>query len=218
MARPLRLDFAGAVYHFAGRGNARQKIFFNNGDRQLFLQTLAQVVSRYSWVCHAYCLMTNHYQLLVETPKTNLSIGMRHLNGLFTQSFNRRHKRDRPLISRSVQGDIGGKRVLPLGAVPLHTVLLFHLSDRMLDCPENPLFLDYRSIRSQAHCQEVRREFHWHNLARGTHPFKPDFKRKIHGTAGEPECPKPCRSYSFPSKPGKWAPTMTPQFPSWSIG
>ena len=93
MARPLRLQFAGAVYHLTSRGNARQKIFFDDGDRELFFQTLAHVVSRYSWVCHAYCLMANHYHLLVETPKANLSIGMRQLNGIFTQSFNRRHRR-----------------------------------------------------------------------------------------------------------------------------
>jgi len=93
MARPLRLQFAGAVYHLTSRGNARHKIFFNDADRELFLKTLAHVVSRYRWICHAYCLMANHYHLLVETPKANLSIGMRQLNGIFTQSFNRRHKR-----------------------------------------------------------------------------------------------------------------------------
>jgi putative transposase len=93
MARPLRVEFAGAVYHLTSRGNARQNIFFNDADRELFLKTLAHVVSRYLWICHAYCLMANHYHLLVETPKPNLSIGMRQLNGIFTQSFNRRHKR-----------------------------------------------------------------------------------------------------------------------------
>ena len=93
MTRPLRLEFANAVYHLTSRGNARQGMFFNDGDRELFLQTLAHVVSRYSWICHAYCLMANHYHLLIETPKANLSIGMRQLNGVFTQSFNRRHKR-----------------------------------------------------------------------------------------------------------------------------
>ena len=93
MARPLRLEFAGAVYHLTSRGNARQKVFFSDTDRALFLETLAQVVSRYGWICHAYCLMANHYHLLVETPKANLSIGMRQLNGIYTQSFNRQHKR-----------------------------------------------------------------------------------------------------------------------------
>ena len=93
MARPLRLEFPGAIYHLTSRGNARQKVFFTAGDRESFLNTLAGVVSRYHWICHAYCLMANHYHLLVETPKGNLSIGMRQLNGIYTQSFNRRHNR-----------------------------------------------------------------------------------------------------------------------------
>lgn len=87
------MEFPGAVYHLTSRGNARQKIFFSDADRELFLDTLTQVVSRYGWICHAYCLMANHYHLLVETPRGNLSIGMRQLNGIYTQSFNRRHKR-----------------------------------------------------------------------------------------------------------------------------
>ena len=93
MARPLRLEFPGAIYHLTGRGNARQKIFFRDADRQLFLDVLARVVGRYGWICHAYCLMANHYHLLVETPKPNLSLGMRQLNGIYTQAFNRSHRR-----------------------------------------------------------------------------------------------------------------------------
>jgi len=93
MARPLRLEFPGAIYHLTSRGNARQKVFLTDPDCQLFLKTLAGVVSRYHWICHAYCLMANHYHLLVETPKAKLSIGMRQLNGIYTQSFNRRHNR-----------------------------------------------------------------------------------------------------------------------------
>jgi REP element-mobilizing transposase RayT len=93
MARPLRLEFRGAVYHLTSRGNARQNIFFTDADRELYLSTLAGVVRRYRWICHAYCLMANHYHLLIETPKANLSIGMRQLNGIYTQSFNRRHQR-----------------------------------------------------------------------------------------------------------------------------
>src|SRR4249919_1841541 len=93
MTRPLRVEFSGAVYHLTSRGNARHKVFFTDTDRQVFLNTLTQVVSRYGWICHAYCLMANHYHLLVETPKANLSLGMRQLNGMYTQSFNRRHNR-----------------------------------------------------------------------------------------------------------------------------
>ena len=93
MARPLRLQYPGAVYHLTSRGSARQKIFWDDTDRETFLQTLGQVISRYGWLCHAYCLMDNHYHLLVETPKPNLARGMRQLNGIYTQAFNRCHGR-----------------------------------------------------------------------------------------------------------------------------
>lgn len=93
MARPLRIEYEGAVYHITSRGNARQDIFLDDEDRLSFLKILSDVVARYNWVCHAYCLMPNHYHLLVETPDANLSRGMRQLNGLYTQTFNRRHGR-----------------------------------------------------------------------------------------------------------------------------
>ena len=93
MSRPLRIEFAGAVYHLTSRGNARQDIVNDDTDRRTFLALLAHVVDRYGWRCHAYCLMDNHYHLLVETPRPNLSQGMRQLNGRYTQAYNRRHHR-----------------------------------------------------------------------------------------------------------------------------
>jgi len=93
MARPLRIEFDGAVYHITSRGNAREKIFLTERDRIEFLDVLAEVVSRFGWICHAYCLMSNHYHLLVETPLPNLSKGMQLLNGVYTQRFNRATKR-----------------------------------------------------------------------------------------------------------------------------
>lgn len=93
MARPLRLEFPGAIYHVTSRGNARNAIFMDDEDRALFLGCLGEVVARFGWICHAYCLMDNHYHLLVETPESNLSLGMRQLNGVYTQRFNRRHGR-----------------------------------------------------------------------------------------------------------------------------
>jgi putative transposase len=85
MARPLRLEFPGAVYHVTSRGNVRQAIVADDRDRAQFLALLAHVVNRYRWLCHAYCLMDNHYHLLIETPQPNLSLGMRQLNGRYTQ-------------------------------------------------------------------------------------------------------------------------------------
>jgi putative transposase len=93
MARPLRIAVAGGLYHLITRGNAREHIYLDDLDREIFLDRLAHSVERYGWLCHAYCLMDNHYHLLVETPQPNLSIGMRQLNGLYAQTFNSRHDR-----------------------------------------------------------------------------------------------------------------------------
>jgi len=93
MARPLRLEFEGALYHITSRGNARESIFLDNGDRARFLEILGDVVDRFGWICHAYCLMTNHYHLLIETPDADLSRGMHLLNGVYTQWFNHRYDR-----------------------------------------------------------------------------------------------------------------------------
>ncbi|OUS09533.1 addiction module toxin RelE [Gammaproteobacteria bacterium 53_120_T64] len=93
MARPLRLEFAGALYHITSRGDRREDIYETDDDRSLFLSVFSDVCERHNWHCHAYCLMSNHYHLLVETPDANLSKGMRQLNGVYTQNFNRAHSR-----------------------------------------------------------------------------------------------------------------------------
>lgn len=93
MARPLRIEYPGAVYHVTSRGNERKPIFQTDKDRELFLGTLHHVTEKFNWTCHAYCLMDNHYHLLTETPEGNLSRGMRQLNGVYTQAFNKRHNR-----------------------------------------------------------------------------------------------------------------------------
>ena len=93
MARPLRLEFAGALYHVASRGDRQDDIYESYYDRDQFLSLLGDVCDTYNWVCHAYCLMSNHYHLLIETPDANLSKGMRQLNCVYTQSFNREHDR-----------------------------------------------------------------------------------------------------------------------------
>lgn len=93
MARPLRIEYEGAVYHVTSRGNRRKPIFKEEADQKLFLTTLENVNKRYNWLCHAYCLMNNHYHLIIETPEGNLSKGMRQLNGVYTQMFNKKHKK-----------------------------------------------------------------------------------------------------------------------------
>ena len=93
MARPLRIEFAHGLYHVTSRGDGREDIFLEDADRELFLEVLSECVDRFNWVIYAYCLMDNHYHLLIETPDGNLSQGMRQLNGVYTQRFNRKHKR-----------------------------------------------------------------------------------------------------------------------------
>lgn len=91
MARPLRLEFGGALYHVTARGDGREDVYLSDGDRRRFLEILGDVWERFNWTIHAHCLMTNH--LRVETPDANLSKGMRQRNGVYTQAFNRAHHR-----------------------------------------------------------------------------------------------------------------------------
>lgn len=93
MSRPLRLEFAGALYHLTSRGDHREKIYLDDDDRRTFLDLLGKETLQQHWLCYAYCLMDNHYHVLIETPEPNLVRGMRRLNGVYTQSFNRRHGR-----------------------------------------------------------------------------------------------------------------------------
>ena len=91
MTRPLRLEFAGALYHITSRGDRREDIYLNNEDRCDWIDVLGNACQRFNWVVHAFCQMSNHYHLLLETVDGNLARGMRQLNGEYTQAFNRRH-------------------------------------------------------------------------------------------------------------------------------
>ena len=93
MSRPLRIEFSGALYHVTSRGDGREAIFLDDEDRYLFLGVFSEIIQDFNWAVHAYCLMDNHYHLIIETPDGNLSKGMRQLNGVYTQRFNRRHGR-----------------------------------------------------------------------------------------------------------------------------
>lgn len=100
MTRPLRLEYPGALYHVTARGDRRGTIFADIRDREAWLEVLRMVCTRCHFVVHAYCQMTNHYHLMVETVEGNLSQGMRQLNGIYTQQVNRRHG----LVGHVLQG------------------------------------------------------------------------------------------------------------------
>src|SRR6266853_5036041 len=92
MPRQLRIQYEGAIYHLMSRGDRREEIFRDDLDRKSFLQTLGVTCQKTGWQVHAYCLMDNHFHLVVETPRGNLSTGMQWFLGFYTQRFNRRHR------------------------------------------------------------------------------------------------------------------------------
>lgn len=93
MPRPKRIHYEGAVYHVTSRGNERRKIVVDDTDRWQFVRILSEVIEAEKVICHAWVLMDNHYHLLLELPAANLSRAMWHLNGIYTQKFNKKHHR-----------------------------------------------------------------------------------------------------------------------------
>src|SRR5512138_684624 len=91
MPRKMRVQYPGAIYHVMSRGDRREDIFLTDVDRQDFLKTLAEACAKTGWQVHAFCLMGNHFHLVVETPQANLVAGMKWMLGTYTMRFNRRH-------------------------------------------------------------------------------------------------------------------------------
>jgi putative transposase len=100
MARAPRVQVAGGIFHVTARGNRRQSIYHDDYDRQVFLILRDRIVERFDWRQLAYCLMTNHFHLLIETPEPTLSAGMHTLNGRYAMHFNERHSFDGHLFER----------------------------------------------------------------------------------------------------------------------
>ncbi len=98
MARPLRIEYSGAWHHVMNRGRRAEKVFHDNQDRGMFVDLLEETVDTWNIRISAYCLMPNHYHILVQTPDANLSRSMRHINGVYTQRFNRKHGCDGQLF------------------------------------------------------------------------------------------------------------------------
>jgi len=107
VARRLREELEGGIFHVFARGNGKQAIYFDDDDRRTYLRMLGSAVERHKWRCLAYCLMENHVHLLIETPQANLAVGMQRFHGLYAQTFNERHGRSGHLF----QGRYGSVRV-----------------------------------------------------------------------------------------------------------
>lgn len=152
MARPLRIEFAGALYHVTSRGNERHDIFYTDDDRRAFLTTLGTVCDRFKWRCHSYCLMSNHYHILVETPEANLSKGMRQLNGVYTQYVNRSHGRVGHLFQGRFKGILVEREAYLLELA--RYIVLNPVRAGMVKAPEAWPWSSYRGTVSLAEAQD----------------------------------------------------------------
>jgi len=156
MTRPLRIEYPGAVYHITSRGNAKKPVLKDDQDRINFLNTLNHVNKRYNWICHAYCLMDNHYHLLIETPDGNLALGMRQLNGVYTQLFNKRRNRTGHLFQGRYKSILIQKDSHLLEVC--RYVVLNPVRARMVPRPEDWKWSSYRAtagLESPAACLTI---------------------------------------------------------------
>src|SRR5947208_10767360 len=110
MGRKLRVQYSGAIYHVMNRGDRREPIFDDDLDRQRFLQTLAEACAKTDWQVHAWCLMGNHFHLVIETPQPNLVLGMKWFLGTYTSRFNPAAQALWPSIQWPLQGDGRGRQ------------------------------------------------------------------------------------------------------------
>jgi REP element-mobilizing transposase RayT len=153
MARPIRIEFPGAVYHVTSRGNALQPIFGDDNDRRRFLNILGDVVDRYNWLCHSYCLMDNHYHLLIETLDGNLSLGMRHMNGVYTQYYNRRHSQPGHIFQGRYKSILVDKDSYLIELC--RYVVLNPVRARIVELPEEYKWSSFRMTAGQVPCKPL---------------------------------------------------------------
>ena len=143
MARPLRIEFPGALYHVTSRGNEQRPIFRDDVDCTMFLTFLGQAVQRFGWSITAWVLMTNHYYLVIQTPEANLSRGMHWLNGTYAGWFNHRHKRSGHLFQGRFHAFLV-ERETYLREL-LRYVVLNPVRAKMVERPEDYRWSSYRS-------------------------------------------------------------------------
>lgn len=143
MPRSPRFQYPGAIYHITQRGNERRDIFLNDIDRKFFLNLLAYVCTTYNWICHAYCLMTNHFHIVIETTDPTLSKGMQQLDGDYAQRFNAVHER----VGHLFQNRFGAKLIErdPYLITVIRYTLINAVRARMVDRPEDWEWSSYRA-------------------------------------------------------------------------
>jgi REP-associated tyrosine transposase len=192
MPRPLRIQYAGARYHVVSRGDGREAIFCDNADRVEFLRTLGQACLKTGWQVHAYCLMSNHFHLVVETSQPNLAVGMKWLLGTYTQRFNRRHRHWGHLFggrykAQLIDGRKRGYLRCACDYVHLNPVRARMVSGKKkLESYRWSSYLAYRRPKLRPPWLRVDRLLGEHGLERDTAATRREFERRMKQARLEP--------------------------------
>ncbi|MFZ2490164.1 MAG: transposase, partial [Thermoanaerobaculia bacterium] len=166
MARPLRIEFSGALYHVTSRGNERRPIFRSDADRRTFLDFLGIAVRRFGWSVTAYVLMTNHFHLVIQTPEPNLSRGMHWLNGTYASWYNHKRKRSGHLFQGRFKSFLIDKETYFTEV--LRYVVLNPVRAKMFERPDDYRWSSYRATAGLAPAPD------WLDLANVHGCFGPD--------------------------------------------
>ena len=166
MARALRIEYPGAVYHVTARGNERRDIFRDDDDREQFLRFLGDAVMRFGWILTDYTLMTNHFHLVLETPRPNLSRGMQWLGGIYAAWFNRKYGRSGHLFGGRFHAFLVEKEAYYLEL--LRYVVLNPVRAKIVARPEEYRWSSYRAMAGYEPAPE------WLNVSELAAFFGPD--------------------------------------------
>ena len=186
MPRTLGVEFPGAIYHVMSRGDRREDIFTNDVDRQDFLRTLAEACQKTGFEVHAYCLMRNHFHLVVETPEANLVAGMRWLLSTYTNRFNHRHKLAGHVFSGRykallVEGSGNGYLKTVCDYVHLNPVRarLLATEERLLSYPWSSLIWYLAAARHRPGWIRVDRLLGEHGMGKDNAEGRQEFERRM---------------------------------------
>jgi REP-associated tyrosine transposase len=193
MPRQLRIQYPGAMYHVMSRGNRREDIFLDDVDRHDLLKTLAEACQKTGWQVHAYCLMRNHYHLVVETPNANLVAGMAWLQGTYTIRLNHRHKLIGHVLSgrykaQLVEGSGNGYLRSACDYVHLNPVRagLLKAEERLLAYPWSSLGYYLAAPEHRPQWVRVDRLLGEHGLQHDTHSARQEFERRMEARRLQP--------------------------------
>ncbi|MBA3962044.1 MAG: transposase [Chthoniobacterales bacterium] len=185
MARSLRIEYEGALYHVLSRGDRREAIFLDEADWREFLHTLAQVCGKTGWQVQAYCLMSNHFHLVLETPQANLTVGMQWFLGTYTQRFNRRHGLSGHLFQGRYKAQLIDERSRSYLRAACDYV---HLNPARagLIAPKEKLeayrwssYVAYRHLKERPPWLRIDRLFGAHGLGKDTAATRREFERRM---------------------------------------